>query len=120
MDRAVLSPNDTIRVPAEQIPDAGDDLVKTPSGPGSDNSGVAEPTPARATPVHSVTKKTQVGDDPKVNAEFDRFAQVAEPMPRGGLYCPVYGIPQMPSGVPGEQWDEFIRDCDCLGKRRKT
>ena len=34
----------------------------------------------------------------KADAEFDRFEQVAGPMLGGGLYCPVYGSPEMPSG----------------------
>ena len=63
---------------------------------------------------------THQPDDAKIDAEFDRFERVAQPMPGGGLYCPVYGSPTMPSGIPGERWDAFIADCARLGKRGKT
>ena len=91
-------------------PNASDDLAKLPHGPGAGPS-VATLTPARAAPVQSIAQSTQLGDDPKVDAEFDRFEQVAEPMPGGGWYCPVYGEPEMPRGISGADWDAFIADC---------
>ncbi len=60
-------------------------------------------------------RTTRRPDDAKIDAEFDRFERVAEPMPGGGWYCPVYGSPQMPSGILGERWDALIADCCNLG-----
>lgn len=56
----------------------------------------------------------------KADAEFDRFQRVAKPMRGGGLYCPVHGSPEMPSGIPGERWDAFIADCGRLGRGSKA
>ena len=47
----------------------------------------------------------------KADIEFARFAAVAQPMPGGGLYCPVYGSPTMPRGADGEAWRRFISRC---------
>ncbi|MCH8853967.1 MAG: hypothetical protein IID41_15150, partial [Planctomycetes bacterium] len=44
----------------------------SPRGPGA-GSGAATPIPARTAPVESIAQSTQLGDDPKVDAEFDRF-----------------------------------------------
>ena len=52
----------------------------------------------------------------RCDAEFDRFAAIAKPMPGGGWYDPIHGAPEMPSGVPGDDWDAFVRNCGNLGK----
>lgn len=59
---------------------------------------------------------THTPDDAKIDAEFARFERTAEPMPGGGWYDPEYGRPEMPHGVPGEDWQRFIDDCGNLGK----
>ncbi|MCZ6653513.1 MAG: hypothetical protein O7D91_10865 [Planctomycetota bacterium] len=56
----------------------------------------------------------------RADAEFDRFARVAKPMPGGGWYCPVHGSPEMPAGVPGAAWDAFVADCGRLGGGSKA
>lgn len=63
----------------------------------------ATPTRAWPAPAESIAQTARLGDDPKVDTEFTRFARVARPMPGGGLYCPVHGSPIMPSGVSGER-----------------
>lgn len=86
------------------------------SGAGSDDSGVAEATPARTASVESIAQSTRLGDAPKVDAEFDRFFACAVPTPNGlGLYDPSES-PDMPSGVPIEDWRAFERDCGRLGR----
>ena len=96
---------------------ASDDLAKLPRGPGA-GSGAATLPSARAAPVESIAQTARLGDDPRVDAEFDRFARVAQPMPGGGWYDPVNGGPEMPSGVRGADWDSFVADCARLGRRR--
>ena len=72
------------------------------------------PNAAPGTQAHYTTRSN------KVDAEFARFERVARPMPGGGLYCPVYGSPQMPVGTPGADWDALVADCGRLGKRGKS
>ena len=58
--------------------------------------------------------------DSIADREFDRFARVAVPTPGGGWYAPVNGGPEMPSGVPIEEWRAFERDCGNLGRKKKN
>ena len=78
----------------------------------------SEVTPHRLEPVPPAKRTT---DDAKIDAEFDRFAAVAEPTPNGqGWYDPINGTPEIPSGVPIEDWRAFEKDCGSLGKRSKS
>ena len=53
--------------------------------------------------------------------EWDRFSEVAVPTPDGlGLYDPVHGAPEMPSGVSGEDWRALERDCRRLGQESRA
>ncbi|MCH8851616.1 MAG: hypothetical protein IID41_03075 [Planctomycetes bacterium] len=77
---------------------------------------MATPAPVRAAPAESIAQSTQLGDAPKVDAEFDRFFACALPTPNGlGLYDPTES-PEMPAGVPIEDWRAFERDFAHLGK----
>ena len=66
-----------------------------------------------------IAKKVTLGNtqgSSRADVEFARFARVAKPMPGGGLYDPINGAPEMPSGVPIEDWRAFENDCAHLGK----
>ena len=57
-------------------------------------------------------------DHAKIDAEFDRFAAVAEPLPDGsGWYDPAFG-PDLPGGITSEQWDAFELDCARMGPEK--
>lgn len=60
------------------------------------------------------------GGASRAETAFDRFRRVAEPMPGGGWYCPVHGSPEMPAGVPIEDWRAFENDCGRLGRGSKA
>ena len=122
VDRAAVSPDATPCVPAVQFPNASDDLTKLSHGPGagSDDSGVAAPTLARAAPVESIAQYARLGDDPRVDAEFDRFERVAVPMPGGGWFDPINGSSVMPRGVLWESWKAFEGSCASLGRKKKS
>ncbi len=53
--------------------------------------------------------------------EWDRFLACAIPTPDGGgLYDPINGRPEMPSGVAGEDWRALEHDCAYLGRGSKS
>ena len=56
----------------------------------------------------------------KIDAEFDRFARVAKPTPSGQGWHDPAESPEILSGVSGESWDAFVRDCSNLSKRGKS
>lgn len=65
-------------------------------------------------------RATSRPDDAKIDDEFDRFERVAEPLPDGsGWFDPAFG-PEMPTGVSGESWRAFERDCGCLGRSKSV
>lgn len=66
----------------------------------SQGPGVGEQCTAgsRATPLQDSIPQNRRVDDAKVDAEFDRFARVAQPMPGGGWHDPINSAPQLPDG----------------------
>ena len=59
-------------------------------------------------------------DDAKIDREWNRFLGCAIPTPNGlGLYDPSES-PDMPSGVPIEDWRRFEHDCANLGRRKSV
>ena len=72
----------------------------------SKSGGQSEPGP----------RTTRTAADAKIDAEFARFAAVAEPLADGsGWFDPAFG-PDLPRGITGEQWDAFVADFAYLGK----
>ncbi|MCH8852370.1 MAG: hypothetical protein IID41_06905 [Planctomycetes bacterium] len=56
--------------------------------------------------------------DSKADAEWDRFLSCAIPTPNGlGWYDPAES-PDMPAGIPIEDWRAFERDCATWTRRR--
>ena len=99
----------TACIPAVEPPNASDDSGKLSHDAGSDDSDAAMLTTDLAAHVRSTAQSVQLGDDPKVDAEFDRFERVAVPMADGaGLFDPTQQ--PVPVGVPGADWDAFVRD----------
>ena len=77
---------------------------------------MATPTPARTAPVESIARNARLGDDPKVDAEFDRFERVAVRTATGGLRdpanCPAKLAKQILVG--GIAWEDLERsETDC-------
>ena len=72
-------------------------------------SGLRSPSAASVAQVHHTTNLN------KVDAEFLRFARVAEPLPDGSGWFDPTAEP-VPVGDPIEAWRAFERDCCNLGK----
>ena len=105
-DRAAVSPDAASFVPEGRSPDASGDLSELHRGPGVGEQLLAD---ARTAPDAAEYSTTQVPS--KADVEWDRFLACAVPTPNGlGLYDPSES-PDMPSGVPIEDWRAF--ECDC-------
>ena len=57
------------------------------------------------------------GVDSYADREWERFLSVAVETPDGRGWHDPSESPEMPSGIPGEQWDQFVADFAHLGKR---
>ncbi len=115
MDRAVISPDEASCVPAELSPTACDEVATLSPG-----SGVDLPCAAGARTSPNASEYSTAESPGKADIEWDRFISVARPMPGGGLYDPINGSAEMPSGIPIEAWRAFERDCGNLGRKKKS
>ncbi|MCH8852339.1 MAG: hypothetical protein IID41_06750 [Planctomycetes bacterium] len=93
------------------------------AGTTSTTKGAQEANPAPSA-AESATKEAirpesatrQPDDKTYADREWDRFLACAIPTPNGlGWYDPSEA-PEMPSGVPGADWDAFVADCGNLGR----
>lgn len=70
-------------------------------------------------PIGTLTHPPADGDS-YADLEWARFEQIAKPLPDGGgWFDPAFG-PDLPRGITGEQWDQFIADFAHLGRAVKS
>ncbi len=91
-------------------------LLNGLGGSGSRSPGAASTT--QASPTETLAQTPADGES-RADIEFARFEEIAQPMPGGGWFDPINGSSQMPSGIPGADWDALLATGAKLRRRRE-